>query len=481
MSETSLTILEKQILAQCLTHPDRPLSYEDTFVSTAGQEIHRALVEMAGKGIKFNDSDLLRIANERHDGAVTPALLESIRKEDYDPTKFDSYYQSLRKEKAKEDLTRELLTSITEIISSKEEGELDIELLNETMLKVSNRIAILSGKSDELRTMRGMLDAYALVLEDRAENGGSRTTGCSQLDKYYVTGFSAGEITTIFGSTGVGKSTYARYLINRLVNMEIPVLDCSLEMSETAVMDRWMAARTRTSLHEFYDTGTSQESRDRVDHLFKQERSKLSQKLKYAFIEDGSISLPRLRELIEKAKVQLSSKYIVVVVDLLTMVKEFSGGESTDYEGAMNSLNDIVKSTGVHLVAVVQALQKQLEANPPRKYKDIEKLRPHLASIKNSSVIAERSRCVLGAFRSKYYATRFFPNDPVVDQLDDLLEIQILKQSQGAVGHILNYLYDAECFRVYSIPEDYSPVRVTQLADLADADDPDGGGTDIDD
>jgi hypothetical protein len=65
---------------------------------------------------------------------------------------------------------------------------------------------------------------------------------------------------------------------------------------------------------------------------------------------------------------------------------------------------------------------------------------------------------VLSVFREKYYATRFFPDDEDVAGLDDIVEIQVLKQSNGGVGRKLNYLHVEGQFLLLPI-EDASELR----------------------
>jgi hypothetical protein len=86
-----------------------------------------------------------------------------------------------------------------------------------------------------------------------------------------------------------------------------------------------------------------------------------------------------------------------------------------------------------------------------------------LADIKNSSAIAERSRQVLAVYREHYYAAKFFPEDPLVQEEDDVMEVSLLKCSNSEVGKRLNYLYDGGLFRLYPIPEDYVPQTATQM------------------
>jgi hypothetical protein len=119
----------------------------------------------------------------------------------------------------------------------------------------------------------------------------------------------------------------------------------------------------------------------------------------------------------------------------------------------MDGLSRMAKRLRVHFVLLVQANQKSLEAHRPATLNGLSIFRPSLANIKNSGGIAERSRTVLSVFREKYYAARFFPDDEDVANLDDVVEIQVLKQSNGSVGRKLNYLHVEGQFLLLPIEE----------------------------
>jgi replicative DNA helicase len=130
----------------------------------------------------------------------------------------------------------------------------------------------------------------------------------------------------------------------------------------------------------------------------------------------------------------------------------------------------MTKRTRIHLVLVVQAVQKSLENHRPTTIEGLRVFRPTLADIKNSSAIAERSRQVLAVYREHYYAAKFFPEDPLVQEESDIMEVQVLKSSNGAVGTKIKYLYDGNAFRLYPVPDDYviqtaSDLRREQLGE----------------
>jgi hypothetical protein len=78
-------------------------------------------------------------------------------------------------------------------------------------------------------------------------------------------------------------------------------------------------------------------------------------------------------------------------------------------------------------------------------------LRPQLNHVKNSHALGERSRVDLSAFRAKYYAERYLQAIPEIDEMEDVLSVQILKQSQGKVGTMMDYAFEGEIFRCFPI------------------------------
>jgi hypothetical protein len=69
----------------------------------------------------------------------------------------------------------------------------------------------------------------------------------------------------------------------------------------------------------------------------------------------------------------------------------------------------------------------------------------------------------LGVYREHYYAAKFFPEDPLVQEESDILEVQILKCSNSVVGTIIKYLYEGDIFRLYPVPDDFIPRTVAGL------------------
>jgi len=456
MGALSTTINEMQCLNYLLGNPDAVLELAGNFFLTGeGSDIYESLVDLYRKNVPFSDENVLVEANRRN-GKIDAELLKEIRKAPVDGASWANCKTVLREDYSKYRIENVILKDALTEVSIK--GRLNVAKMRRILDDLQTSLSISLGDDATLRTLGDMFTAYERTLARRIAGQEFFTTGCSFLDRVLDVGFAPGEITTIFGSTGVGKTTFKLYLVNRLINRNVPCFDVNLEMSETANMDRFMAMRLRMPLRELMPRSPHEREESDVLDMVRAERKKLQSSKRYISLDDPVLDCPKLEKLVEQVKKRLHSDYLVVFIDLATMMREFSGEDPRGYERGMDRLNIAAKRLRVHFVLLVQANQKSLEAHRPATLNGLGIFRPSLANIKNSSGIAERSRTVLSVFREKYYATRFFPDDEDVASLDDIVEIQALKQSNGAVGRKLCYLHVEGQFLLLPI-EDASELR----------------------
>jgi replicative DNA helicase len=470
MSLLSSQIIEQQVLRFCFDCPEKVIEIKDNyFLSGEGKALYDTLLDLYRNNVSFSDDNIVSSGGRRHEG-ITFELLKSIRSAEYDASAWKHYLDILQSSFAKDKIQSKVLKDALAISTLK--NDLDTDKMQNIVYELQECVNLARGQGSEVKTLREMFDSYQTTLSKRMDGSAFFDTGCVLLNSALPTGFSPGEITTIFGSTGIGKSTYSLYLINRMINKHIPCFYVSLEMSETSTMDRWMASRLRIPFHSLYSkSGVIDES---VIERVKEERSKLERanSNKFVFIDETRVSSSSLEKMINHVKMKIQTDYMAVFVDLATMMEDFGDGTPIAYEQAMNNLHQMTKRTEVHLVLVVQAAQKSLESRRPATIEGLRVFRPTLADIKNSGAIAERSRQVLAVYREHYYAAKFFPEDPLVSEEDDVLEVSLLKCSNSEVGKRLNYLHDGGLFRLYPIPEDYVLQTAVQMRrDRAGGDD----------
>lgn len=459
MSLLSSIICEKQVLHFCLDHSERLLDIKDNyFLSSEGKDLYTTLLDLYRQNVSFSKENIIAQGNKLNEG-ITQDLFDEIVSTPYDVKAWEHYRLLLQEAYAKDRIQAKLLKDALGAVTIK--GQLDIARLQDTVYELQECINLAQDKGSVVKSIGEMFDSYQNVISQRIDGTAFYSTGCTLLDAALPTGFERGEITTIFGSTGIGKSTYSLYLINREINKMIPCFYVSLEMSESATMDRWMASRMKIPLSDLHPKKNGLDPS--MYEMVELERQKLEHSRKFAFIDETRVSTASLEKMIEQVKLKLKTDYMVVFVDLGTMMEDFSEGTPTAYEQGMNNLHQMVKRTGVHLVFIVQAVNKVIENHKPASVDSVDVFRPTIASIKNSGAIAERSRQVLSVFRPHYYNTKFFPDDPLVKEEDDVMEVQVLKASNGEIGQIIRYLYDGPLFRIYPIPDDYDIQTASSL------------------
>lgn len=422
--------------------------HEGVFPHPVAQSIFRAICELYGEGTPVTEASLFQRANEA-DFNVSVEVIKQVFSISDGAEKLDDILTTLFKQKRKMEII-DRLGVVLSIANTK--GELDIEKLSTSIYEVEE---ILSDTWDKqiLQNFDTWFENYEKDLFER-EAGRKYSYGDVFLDNALVKGAYPGAITTIAGATGQGKSAFALNLISQLVTLEVPCMYISLEMSGIDTMDRFVSLRGEIPTTDLYNQEAIPAIRNTVTDL----RRKLSANNLFYFVEEPNLSLAQVQSLIKEFKQRTRATYVLVVIDLVTQLQDFTRtGEGLNlantYELAMNKENIIAKAQNVHFVNIAQ-FNREADNIRISEFKDLANpaLRPMLGNIKNAGAIAERSRAVLGLFRPKYYADRYLPDDPNVPYMKDILELQVLKQSNGATPR-LKYLYEGEIFRVTPFEE----------------------------
>lgn len=446
---TSVAISEQQLLNCIWDNPDLLSRFDrNIFLSSIGRSLFEAMHKIENEGVPFSVNVLLSEGSEKNTG-ITEDLLISLRQQEYDVNAFDFYLRKLKEKWAKTELSNRILKDI--LIESESKDEIDLEKFEELSDEIRDHIDMINGIDSPLITVEEMTQLYDDEIERRKRGEHRYSTGDPFLDRRLIVGMLPGQISLFFGATGTGKSAYALSMINLNINQRMPTVYCSLEMDTISTMDRLIAQRMRVRVEELYPNEEGIID-DRILARYEREKERLKKTKSLYFVETPNLSLANVEKIIREARQRFGVGYFKVFIDLLTMVQEFSGGDPKEYEKAMNMLHFLAKKYGVHIIGVVQA-NRSPDMQNVATIDQIDRLRPRIHHVKNSNALAERSRLVLGVFRPKYYAQRNFPNDPELDLMDDTMEIQILKQSQGEVGEVLNYLFDAPRFLITPIQQ----------------------------
>lgn len=451
----STIILNEQRIFRCILENPR-LLYEiqpNWFSCAESNKLHTTLQYLYENNLEFSLSNIATKTG-RSEYLDAPEYLFEV---DYNLSEWEFYVRSMKLQFVKEDISKNVLDEMK--IKSLSKEELDLDELIRLQQSLSKDIDLIKGNSSKLKTITEQGRKYHGVLVSR-KLGETYPYGDHLLDGI-TPGAEPGQMTTIFGSTGMGKSAFTLNLFSKQINKRIPCMYVTLEMDEITTLDRLIALRQRIPLSDLKMKSTegSLDSMLNPDYLIDLCDKEIENLKKYEdrffIVDEPSLTIDDLEGLISDVKKHWGVDYLVCSVDLWTMLHGV-GTKATDIEEAVNRTNEMVKRQNVHLINVVQA-NRETDSRNVGSIENIDVLRPKTVnSIKNSGAIAERSRVVLSVFRKKHYAQELFPNDPQLEYMDDVFEVTLLKSSNSMVGKRVKYLYDGPCFRLCPFVESES-------------------------
>ncbi|MCA1807626.1 MAG: AAA family ATPase, partial [Actinobacteria bacterium] len=416
--------------------------HERMFPHELAKSFYTAVVELHEQSVPITAASLHQKTNEL-DYNATLDVANQIIGIDVGADTLDDMVVVLNRAVQKREFNEKAQSIVSQ---GAKKGDLDTSQLM-TLLYEAEQVLADTGSKQLLISLDEFFENYLEEFRERAE-GRQYLFGDPLLDKALVKGAYPGAITIVAGSTGQGKSAYVLNLMNGMINQSIPCMYISLEMSATDTADRLLSMRREIPTSELYAPG---EAMGGLIKVIEQEREELKSSNKFFFVEEPDLSLTEISALIKEHKQRTRSEYLVVAIDLLTQVRDFMKSASglnlaQSMEQAMNKLNIIAKKENVHILGVVQ-FNRDADNLRIQDHDDLSSLRPTLNNVKNAQAIAERARALLGIFRPKYYADRYLSDLEETQYMDDIMEVQVLKQSNGATPRI-KYEFDGEVFRV---------------------------------
>lgn len=439
-------VAEYQILHEMYKNPALTLEYQrDIFSHNEAISVYDAIRFLHETTGTISEADVLREANKLNE-RVTYETIKRMLEIERPVIGIENLIKSAR-ESAILLQVKDKFSSLMSLIS---ERKMDSITLSSELYLLQKMTTDLESGRIKFKSISEWFELYKADLEVR-RIGNYQSFNDSFLDKYLIRKAEGGQIILIAGCTGAGKSAYALNLINAMINLEQPVIYFSLEMDIISTLDRLLAIRTEIPVGDWYSQG------DAVDALLKKvnEEEQTLQSKPFLFVDNPSVSLSDIEATIRKFKIKHTISRCVVFIDLVTQVKEFvtlNQGKTmaTAIELACNRLNEVAKSENVCIVALAQ-VGRNADSVKLSKLEDLEKLRPNLNDIKNSNALAERSRVVISIFRPKYYSDRYLSHIEEADYIEDFIEVQILKQTQGNITAPHKYLFNAPCMKILPV------------------------------
>ena len=464
---TRIVQAEYRLLHCVLTHReclDDARVTDGLFIHPSAKSVFNTICDLSKRGVAITKAELLQSCK---DIGVTPSVIDTIFNVDDVNPSLDTILPDLLNEQLKTKLIQRL-----DLI--KESVNLNTDINTDDILKqlyeCDDLVLHSTKNTSPLMNIEEWSNEYIEDLQQR-KLGKKYTYGDLNLDEEMFKGAYPGAITTIAASTGSGKSTFVLNLMNNLIEQNTPCMYISLEMGAVDTMDRLIAMRKGIPNDELYNQGNI----DSVIESVEEEKKNLLTRNKFYFVEDPSIDLTKLRSMIREFKQRTHEDYCLVAIDLLTQLKGFNvstnkgTSNAMSIELAMNDLNALAKEENVHIIGVVQ-FRRDSDSIKISSLDDLERARPTLGEIKNSGAISERSRVVLGIFRPKMVAERFRqaltePEQTALDNMSDIMEVQVLKNSAGNVGRIFKYMFDSQCFRLLPLVDE-TQAKINALAEV---------------
>lgn len=443
MGTISVALCEQNILSHVINYPDTiNLVNENYFSAPLAKKLFVSIRTLSEQGVELSTRNILTECSKLDD-TIRPDFIDALRGVATEKDSFNYHYSSLRKGKAQLDIQ----TSLTEgLLKESAKKELDIKKVMEFRDLLNEKLDEIQGNEKSILTLTDWLDKYEHSLNERRDGSTFYSTGDGELDKYLTTAFEPGYFNLIAGHSGIGKSTFALKLNNNQINRQIPALRISNEMTDISDMDRLIAQRHRLPTETFYPKrGDMEGIPDFVFDIIKSEREKFRKNKYFRYVYLPNFTLDDLESMIKITKREMGVDYLAVTVDLLTKVEDFNGdNKASRYEDAVNKLDTICKRTKSSLLGVIQLKRPNEKVNIAAP-EDLEKFRPQIQEIKNSGALEERARIVFTIFRARYWAERILSKeDPMLDLIENVAEIDILKQNLGEVGSRVKYLFEGK-------------------------------------
>lgn len=408
----------------------------DYFISDIAKDIFKTYkIIIYDKLVELNNDNIILVGNEINKD-INFELLEKLDKIRYRLLDFDKYLQKLKRDYAKNNLMNTTIRNITKTVLSKD--DITKEKVEGIITDLKDNLQYLDVKKNIFINPLQMQQKFEIEVMGRLKNN-NYSMGCGYLSKFVKLGLAPKFITTIFASSGLAKSSFALYLQNKFIIKKMPSCYFSLENDNYITYNRLLSMRRNINLDDYIDK--EQGITSDLQEILNQEAKKLESINTFYFVEEPIISKMQLEKYIVDCKKRLNTDYLIVTIDLISMLSDW-GSEPNEIQDSMDYLHYLARYLNVHFIIVVQA-NRASDNFKPTKIQDLQRLRPTVNTLKSSNAYRERSRLVIGLYRLKYYMQMYFPDDPLLEITDDILEVNILKQNAGGL-HTLKYLYQPE-------------------------------------
>ena len=451
--------VEKRMLATLYNQPeflkDTRLDSE-LFSSFSTKNLYQTLINLSDRNVPFSRESVYQEFITL-DLDAEPNVVDAITGPDHEFVEtIDDIVDQLKDCKKRRTAISSLRKAIKELETTTRLDNEGVDSIMDKLFEAEDTLSVTNNDDS-----RRLLD-FETWFKDYEEKGfGPRIKGKPYKFRHFIFdnlipgGPVPGELGVLASATGSGKTTLATNLANALIEFDIPLIYCSLEMSAVSMMDRLLSKRLQIPYSDIVNPGEDYEA---ILARIEAEKTELLQNKRFRLSEDPEMSISTLSKHIKKFQTEIGQKYCIVIIDLVSMMPDFTkfmngANFAQGIEVAINRLSSVAKSLGVHILGVLQLGKTSEPGRALNDVKDIMAYRPTKAQIKNAHAWIERPRYVLTSFRPKYYAEASLPQE-VVDEMDDIMEVSVLKQNNSNLKTV-QALFIGEYFSIEPFEEKY--------------------------
>ena len=289
-------------------------------------------------------------------------------------------------------------------------------------------------------------------------NGGSLTcrTGFDNFDKLIGGGFYEGNVITLAGRPGMGKTTIALQMARNVARSGKNVGIITLEMSALELFAKIVSGENKMNNRRLLRDSPNRDEHEKLDRWSVTEMKDLP----IFYIDAPSMNTLQFKNAVKRLVGEYGCEFVIVdYLQLMEGDKDRRGSREQEVASISRTIKSSAKRNKIPILSLSQ-LNRGVETRGGDK-------RPQLADLRESGAIEQDSDMVIFAYRPEYYGIECFLADDGVTQVSskNKLELIVAKNRNGAVlNHILGC--DLQYSNVYETSiEDLMPLDALSPSD----------------
>lgn len=330
--------------------------------------------------------------------------------------------------------------------------QLNIDKSPEEIQQVVNTLIVDMTTESSTETVEGQEEEYLNVLDKRIKGEiNPLRTGLRDLDNN-ITGFSGGDLVTIFAFSGVGKTTLATQIALNVIRQKKKVLFFSLEMPKEQIRDRIISNLANIPFRNI-----------KYGRLKEEELNKVIMANNY-LSKDKGLLVSEEDELVDiTSKIQyevLKNNIDIVFIDYINLVN-ITGNNKEEHQKITECtrlFKKLAKSIKKPIVILAQGKQESAYKMQNKNIALWDKIAVN--DIAGGASIYRDSDIVLGMYRNieldnklvreclvKENEKNIDYNSPLADKNPECVNI-LIKKSRASKKDVLNFRWKAENYRI---------------------------------